>query len=76
MAYDQNSGKKSGTGAGYNWIETNLKKFIDTEEIETDKIVLACSFYSRIWTESGDDVSSTIVNMSDIDKVLPSNVEK
>ena len=76
MAYDQNSGKKVGTGAGYNWVETNLKKFIETEEIKPEKIVLACAFYSRLWTENGDDISSNIVNMKDINKAIPSNVEK
>ena len=76
MAYDQNSGKKVGTGAGYNWVETNLKKFIQTEEIESDKVVLALAFYSRLWTEQGEDVSSDIINMDNIDKKLPSNVEK
>ena len=38
MAYDQNTGKKVGTTAGYNWIETNLKKFIETDEIKSNKI--------------------------------------
>ena len=76
MAYDQNSGKKAGTGAGYNWVETNLKKFIDTEEIKPEKIVIALGLYSRLWTIKGEDVSSNIVNMADIDKALPSNVER
>ena len=76
MAYDQNSGKKVGTGAGYNWVETNLKKFIETEEIKPEKVVLAFAFYSRLWTENGDDVSSSIVNMADLNKALPSNVER
>lgn len=76
MAYDQNSGKKAGTGAGYNWVETNLKKFIDTEEIKPEKIVIAFGFYSRLWTIKGDDVSSNIVNMSDMDKVIPSSVNR
>lgn len=76
MAYDQNSGKKAGTGAGYNWVETNLKKFIETEEIKPEKIILGCAFYSRLWTEKGEEVSSSIVNMSDINKTIPSNVER
>ena len=76
MAYDQNSGKKVGTGAGYNWVETNLKKFIETEEIKPEKIVLAFAFYSRLWTEKGEEVSSNIVNMPDIDKTIPANVNK
>ena len=36
MAYDQNgiSSTTAGTNAGYNWIELNLVKFLQTEEIE------------------------------------------
>lgn len=76
MAYDQNSGNKPGTGAGYNWVETNLKKFIENEEIKPEKIVLGLAFYSRLWSEKGDEVSSNIVNMCDLNKALPSNVER
>ena len=39
MAYDQYgaSSNKSGTTAGYNWVELSLKKFLNTEEIESNK---------------------------------------
>ena len=43
MAYDQYgaSSTKPGTTAGYNWIETNLKKIIEYDEVKADKIILA-----------------------------------
>jgi len=76
MAYDQNTGKKVGTTAGYNWVETNLKKFIDTEEIKSEKIVLALPFYTKLWADRNGDITSKTVNMNEIEKTLPSNVEK
>lgn len=80
MAYDQYStgSKKSGTTAGYNWIETSLKKFITTEEITPEKIILALPLYTRIWTEnsSGEVIKMDTVNIGNIDKALPSGVQK
>ena len=78
MAYDQygNSSKKAGTTAGYNWVETNLKKFIDREQIPYNKIILGIPFYTRIWTESNGDVTSKTVNMKSINSVLPADVNK
>lgn len=78
MAYDQYGAgsKKAGTTAGYNWVETNLKKFIDREEIDSNKILLGIPFYTRLWTESNGKVSSKTVNMKSVDTVLPSNVTK
>ena len=79
MAYDEygSSGSKAGTTAGYNWVQTNLNKFLKTEEIESNKIVLAVPFYTVLWTESSDGtVKGSVVNMKDVNKVLPSNVTK
>ena len=76
MAYDQNTGKKVGTTAGYNWVETNLKKFIETDEIKSEKIVLALPLYTKLWTITGDEVSSKNIDMNEIDKTLPSGVER
>ena len=79
MAYDQTSvgSKKAGTTAGYNWVEINLKKFLVTEEIDSNKIILAVPFYTRLWTEKSDgDLSSNTVNMKGIDEVLPNDVDK
>jgi len=78
MAYDQYgaSSKKAGTTAGFNWIETNLKKFIETEEIKNEKIVLAIPLYTRMWTEKGDSVSSKTVDMKDVDNAIPNSVQR
>ena len=76
MAYDQNTGKKVGTTAGYNWVETNLKKFIETEEIKSNKIILAVPFYTKLWADRNGDITSKTVDMNEIDKTLPSSVER
>lgn len=79
MAYDQNGtgSRTAGTTAGYNWTVANLKKFIKTEEVKSSKIILGIPFYTRVWTENTDGkLTSSIVNMKDINKVIPSNVQK
>ena len=78
MAYDQygTGSKKAGTTAGFNWVENNLKKFIDREEIDSNKIILGIPLYTRLWVESNGTVTSKTVNMKNIDKVLPSDVNK
>lgn len=80
MAYDQygTSSTKPGTTAGYNWVEISLKKIIEYDVVKTDKIILGIPFYTRIWTvnQEGSIVSRNVVNMIDINKSIPSNVEK
>lgn len=80
MAYDQHGtgSKKSGTVAGYNWIETSIKKFINTYEVESEKLILGIPFYTRIWTEDmdGNLQGSAVVNMKDVDSNIPNGVEK
>lgn len=78
MAYDQYgiSATEPGTTAGFNWVETSLKKFIDREEIDSNKIILGIPFYTRLWEEQGEKATSKIVNMKSADEVLPSNVNK
>ena len=78
MAYDQygTSSSEAGTTAGYNWVETSLKKFIETEEIESQKIILGIPFYTRLWTEENGEVTSKTVNMNSVDEVLPDDVER
>lgn len=79
MAYDQNGtgSKTAGTTAGYDWTVANLKKFIKTDEVKSEKIILGIPFYTRLWTESSDGkVTSNVVNMKDINKVIPSNAQK
>lgn len=78
MAYDQygSSSPKEGTTAGYNWVETNLKKFIDREEIDSNKIILGLPLYTRLWKEENGKITSKTVNIKSIDTVLPKNVTK
>ncbi len=79
MAYDQHgtSSNKSGTVAGYDWVETNIEKFLGQEEVEPDKLILGIPFYTRLWVERNGKISSReTVLMNSVDKALPSNVEK
>ena len=80
MAYDQygTSSSKPGTTAGLNWVETSLKKIINYDEVETGKIILGMPLYTRIWTINSDGsiASRNVVNMVDINKSIPNNVEK
>lgn len=80
MAYDQYgaSSNKSGTTAGYDWVNISLSKFLKTEEIKSDKIILAIPLYSRLWTEdsSGKVVKQTTVSLKNMYNVIPDGVEK
>ena len=80
MAYDQygTSSNKSGTTAGFDWVNVSLNKFLKTEEIESDKIILAIPLYTRLWTEdsSGKVVKQATVSMKNINSIIPSDAEK
>ena len=79
MAYDQYSigSKSAGTTAGFNWVENNLKKFIDREEIKSNKIILGIPLYTRIWGEkNGELVTNKTVDMNKISKTIPTNVPR
>ena len=79
MAYDEYgvSSSKPGTTAGYDWVKLSLNKFLQTEEIESDKIILAVPFYTRVWTTDGNGkVTSDPVSMKNINKVIPDGTER
>ena len=80
MAYDQYgaSSNKAGTTAGYNWVKLNLNKFLTTYEVKPEKIILAIPLYTRVWTSNsnGEITSKNAVAMKNIDRVIPSDVEK
>lgn len=78
MAYDQYgaSSNKGGTTAGCDWVEANITKFLGQEGVNPDKLVLAVPFYTRLWKEANGEVSSDTVDLKDVDKVIPANVEK
>lgn len=78
MAYDQYgaSSNKEGTTAECDWVEANITKFLGQEGVNPDKLVLAVPFYTRLWKEANGKVSSETVDLKDVDKVIPANVEK
>ena len=80
MAYDEygESSTKAGTTAGYDWVELGVKKFLETEEVAPEKLILAVPLYTRLWTEdsSGKVTKKSVVSMKDIDDTIPSNVER
>lgn len=79
MAYDQYgaTSNKAGTTAGYNWVELSLKKFLRTEEIDSQKIILAIPLYARLWTEdsSGKVVKQSTIPIKSMKSVIPKEVE-
>ena len=79
MAYDEygSSSNKAGTTAGCDWIKLNLKKFLQTEEIKPEKIILGIPLFTRVWTTSIDGkVSNKTIAMKNIDNTIPSGTEK
>lgn len=80
MAYDEygESSTKSGTTAGYDWVELGIKKFLETEEVEPEKLILAVPLYTRLWTEdsAGKVIKKSVVSMKDIESTIPSDVER
>lgn len=77
MAYDQygNGSKKAGSTAAYYWVERNIKKFLDQEEVEANKIILGIPFYTRLWKDDGTKLTSTVIAIKNISKYIPSDVE-
>lgn len=76
MAYDQygESSTKAGTTAGLDWVKVSLNKFLKTEEIDSNQIILAIPFYTRLWTEdSNGKVTSGVVDMKNVEKAIPSS---
>ena len=80
MAYDQYgaSSDQAGTTAGYNWIELNIKKFLETYEVESEKLILAIPLYARLWTvdSNGTADGRTAIPMNQIDDTIPSDAER
>ena len=78
MAYDQNgiSSPVEGTTAGYNWVKANIEKFVGQEGVEANKIILGIPFYTRVWEENNGDIQSSVIDMKNIDKIVPENANK
>ena len=78
MAYDEYgvSSTTPGTTAGYDWVKLSLNKFLQTEEIEASKIILAVPFYTRVWTtDSQGKVSNNTISMKKVYDEIPDGVE-
>lgn len=75
MAYDQygTSSTTAGTTAGYDWVKLNLEKFL--RDIESDKIILGIPLYTRTWLQDGQEDTPYVVDMNDIEEVLPNDAE-
>lgn len=78
MAYDQYgaSSTSAGTTAGLNWVEANISKFLGQEGVKEEKIILGIPFYTRVWKESNGKVTSDVVNIGNVDNVIPNGVIK
>lgn len=80
MAYDQNgsSSTKPGTTAGYNWVKLNLVKFLQTEEINPNKLILAVPLYTRIWTTNSDGkvISNNSLSIKNTEAAIPDGTTK
>lgn len=79
MAYDEygTSSTKPGTTAGFDWVKLSLNKFLETEEIESNKIILGIPFYTRLWAEdSNGNVANKMIYMKDEENIIPEGVEK
>ena len=80
MGYDQYGGSSNiaGTTAGYDWLELNINKFLQTYAVESDKLVLAIPLYARLWTldSDGNVEGQTALPMNEIDETIPSDAER
>ncbi len=78
MAYDQygTGGNKVGTTAGYNWVENNINKFLGQEAVKKEKIILGIPLYTRLWKESGDKITSKVVNMKNVEETIPEGTQR
>lgn len=79
MAYDQygSASKEAGTTAGADWVKVNIKKFVEREEVPSDKLILGMPFYTRLWEEKANgEVSSQVILMKSIENNIPSGVQK
>lgn len=77
MAYDQYGtySKTAGSTAAYNWVEKNINKFIKQEEVEPNKIILGIPLYTRLWKESTNGITSTVISIKNIKKYIPGNAQ-
>ena len=81
MAYDQHnaSSTKAGSVAGYNWVKTNINKFLGKQEgVAAEKLILAIPLYCRYWIEdpTGKIAETKTVNMNNVNNFIKGKGEK
>lgn len=76
MAYDQTGRESSEAGptAACYWIERNLNKFRDQEEVPSEKIIMGVPFYTILWKEKDGVANGTPIPQRNIK--IPSDAEK
>ena len=80
MAYDQHnaSSTKAGSVAGYNWVKTNVNKFLGQEGVAAEKLILAIPLYCRYWIEDATAkiIETKTVNMNNVNNFIKGKGEK
>ena len=77
MGYDQYGTSSIGTTSGYNWLKISLNKFMDYDEVPSEKIILGLPFYTKLWKTQNDQVvGSQVVFLSAIEQFIPQNATK
>lgn len=73
MAYDQHwaSSPLAGSVAEYEWVEKGLIKVL--EQIPNEKLLLAIPFYTRLWIEEEEKLTSQSISMSVANKFINEN---
>lgn len=73
MAYDQHwaSSPVAGSVAQYSWVENSVLGVL--QYIPRDKLILGIPFYTRLWKEEGDKVSSEAFPMERINRFIEEN---
>lgn len=86
MAYDQygDGSTKPGTTAGYNWVLTNVNKFLKTggiDEVPAEKLILGIPFYTKLWTQDSsgkiikDNNIVPAVSIKNVSNVIPKSAK-
>lgn len=76
MGYDQYGTNMIGTTSGYKWVENTINKLL-RDKIESDKIVLALPFYTKLWkTKNGETIDKTVICIKDIGTAVPNGASK
>lgn len=73
MAYDQHwaSSPIAGSVAQYSWVENSILGVL--KYIPNEKLVLALPFYSRVWLEKDEKMSSQALSMETANKFIAEN---